>query len=443
MVGLGGLSIDSLLRSRQALASPSGDPSFGRARSCIVLFLMGGPPQHETFDGKPDAPIEVRGDVGLISSSLTGYPVGELMPRTARWMHRLTVLRAMATDDNAHSSSGYYMLTGRPHAPKNFENARAGFPNDWPSFAAMLRAVRSDRDGIPASVVLPDNIWNDGNITWPGQDGGRLGRWSDPWLIRAPAEADSFRVPGLTLPAEMLEGRLQDRIALRDFMNTQRGLFEHSESTSSFDTWSQQAAELLKSSKVEQAFRLDRESQSVRDRYGSGRFGQSTLLARRLVEAGVSLVQVNWTRIDGKLNGGGWDTHNSHTQSLRTILMEPMDQAYTALLEDLDQRGLLDETVVLLMGEFGRSPRFNAMGGRDHWGHVFSMALAGAGLKSGYVHGTSDRIGAYPVEGRVSPEDLLATLFHLLGHSPETGLRDTQGRPFAMTEGKVVRAILA
>jgi hypothetical protein len=443
MLGMGGLSLASLWQSRQSAAASVADPTFGRAKSCIVLFLLGGPPQHETFDLKPDAPPEVRGEIKPIASTLPGYSVGELMPRTARLMDRLTVLRAMATDDNAHSSSGYYMLTGRPHAPKNFENARKGFPNDWPSFGAMVRALRPDRGGIPSSIVLPDNIWNDGNIAWPGQEAGRLGRWADPWLIRAETESPGFHVPGLKLPAELVGDRLADRLALRDLMNSQLGSLEQPAATGSMDTWNQQALSLLRSSRVERAFHLDREPEGVRDRYGRSRFGQSTLMARRLVEAGVSLVQVNWTRIDGKVNSGGWDTHQKHTEALRTVLMDPMDQSFTALIEDLDQRGMLDETLVVLAGEFGRAPRFNAMGGRDHWGHVFSIALAGAGLKRGYVHGSSDRIGAYPVEGRVSPEDLIATMFHLLGHAPNASLTDTQGRPFALTEGEVVRSILA
>jgi hypothetical protein len=440
---LGGLSLPALLKSSAARGSNVSDPTFGRAKNCIVLFLLGGPPQHETFDPKPGAPSEIRGEIKPIATSLPGYGVGELMPRTARWMDRLTVLRAMATDDNTHSSSGYYMLTGRPHAPKNLENARAGFPNDWPSFNAMMRSIRPDANGIPSSIVLPDNIWNDGNIAWPGQDAGRLGRWSDPWLIRASIESPGFHVPGLSLPAELAGDRLNDRLALRQALDAQHAPLEQKAATGSFDTWSEQALALLRSSKVEAAFHLDREPEAIRDRYGRGRFGQSTLMARRLIEAGVSLVQVNWTRIDGKVNSGGWDTHQKHTEALRTVLMDPMDQAFTALLDDLEQRGMLDETVVLWTGEFGRSPRFNALGGRDHWGHVFSVALAGAGLKRGYIHGASDKIGAYPIEGRVRPEDLMATLFHLLGYSPEQSLTDTQGRPFPICEGEVVRSILA
>jgi hypothetical protein len=261
-------------------------------------------------------------------------------------------------------------------------------------------------------------------------------------MIHALTESPTFSVPGLTLPDHLMDGQVNDRLALRDLLNAQFGSIDSKGAVGTFDQWSQQAVSLLRSSQVERAFRLDRETEAVRDRYGRGRFGQSTLLARRLVEAGVSLVQVNWTRIDGQLNGGGWDTHNSHTKALKTVLMEPMDQAFTALLEDLDQRGMLDETLVILTGEFGRTPRFNAMAGRDHWGHVFSIALAGGGLRPGYVHGASDKIGAYSVEGRVRPEDLLATVFHLLGHRPETGLVDTQGRPFALSEGEVIRPLL-
>jgi uncharacterized protein (DUF1501 family) len=201
--------------------------------------------------------------------------------------------------------------------------------------------------------------------------------------------------------------------------------------------------DLLGSPAARQAFDLEREPASVRDRYGRSRFAQSVLLARRLVEAGVSLVQINWTRIKDQPNQGGWDTHAKNNESLKTLLMPIMDRVYSALLEDLEARGLLDETLVVWFGEFGRTPRFNGAGGRDHWGHVFSLALAGGGIRGGVVHGVSDKNAAYAVDGRVDPADLIATVFHCLGYRPETEVRDALGRPIPISRGRVIDAIVA
>src|SRR5262249_35588238 len=205
----------------------------------------------------------------------------------------------------------------------------------------------------------------------------------------------------------------------------------------------QQAFDLLRSHKARKAFDLNQEPAPLRDRYGRTRFGQSVLLARRLVEAGVSLVQVNWTRTaEDKKENPGWDTHTKNAERLRTALMPPMDQAYSALLQDLAERGMLEQTLVIWMGEFGRTPKINRSGGRDHWGHVFSLALSGGGVRGGQVQGASDRIGAQPKEGRVQPQDLTATIFHCLGIDPQTEIRDPLGRPLHITKGEVMRHIL-
>jgi hypothetical protein len=438
-LGLFGLSLPALLESRQAHAASAGR-TFGKAKACIVLFLLGGPPQHETWDPKPDAPVEIRGDLRPIASSLPGLHVGELMPRVARLAHRLCVLRAVATDDNAHSSSGYWMLTGTPHQPTNAENVRPGAPNDWPCFGAVVRHLRGDRGGLPGAVRLPEHIWNTGMIPWPGQDAGFLGRGADPWLLFCDPSQPGFRVPGLDLPAEVPPLRFSARASLLDQVNRHLDAADRGGVARAYDGQERQAFDLLRSAKARQAFDLDREAPAVRDRYGMHRFGQSVLLARRLVEAGVSLVQVNWTREKGGSDVNPvWDTHTQNTQRLKTALMPPMDLAYSALLEDLEARGLLDETLVVWMGEFGRSPKLNPAGGRDHWGHVFSVALAGGGVRGGVVHGASDRIGGHPREGRVTPQDLTATLFHCLGLDPETQVRDRLGRPVPISRGEVIR----
>ncbi len=277
-------------------------------------------------------------------------------------------------------------------------------------------------------------------IFWPGQDGGFLGRTADPWLIRCDPSSPDFRIPGLNLSAEVSSQRLDARLSLLEQVN--RGLdgVERSEAMARFDHRSQQAFDLLRAGKARRAFDLDREPAALRDRYGRNRWGQSVLLAHRLVEAGVSLVQVNWTRMPGDTDDSpAWDTHNKNAQRLKNNLMPPMDLAYSALLEDLQTRGLLEETLVVWMGEFGRSPKINGGGGRDHWGRVFSVALAGGGVRGGQVLGSSDKIGGLPREGRVQPQDLTATIFHCLGYSPHTEMRDTLGRPLVISRGEVIR----
>jgi hypothetical protein len=452
--GLGamGLNLPELLQARAQAASPENQSSadsvkksvsFGKAKSCICLFMLGGPPQHETWDPKPDAPVEVRGEFGTIETATPGLRVGELMPKTALLTDKIAVLRAMATDDNAHSSSGYWMLTGQPHSPKNQENALPGAPNNWPSMAAVVRHLRGDRSSLPGAIRLPEEIWNTGQILWPGQDAGWLGNHADPWLIHCDPNSAEFKIPAIALPAEISEGRLHNRQALQTLMNQRIDSWQATAPIHRWNGWQTKAMELLRSGAAKDAFAIERESDATRDRYGRNRFGQSVLMARKLVESGVSLVQVNWTRGETDDNvSPAWDTHAKNADRLKNALMPPMDQAYSALLEDLDQRGMLDETLVVWVGEFGRSPKINAAGGRDHWGHVFSAALAGGGVRGGVVHGTSDRQGAYPLDGRLEPQDLTATVYHCLGFAPETELRDRFNRPLAISKGHPIEAIL-
>jgi hypothetical protein len=443
--GLGACGL-SLSQVNRAHATPSVQTatasSFGKAKRCIVLFMLGGPPQHETWDPKPTAAREIRGEFGTIATATPGYRVGELMPLTARLTERIAVLRAMATDDNAHSSSGYWMLTGRPHAPKGLENALPGPPNDWPSMASVVRHLKGDQTSLPGAMRLPEEIWNTGRILWPGQDAGWLGDHADPWLLTCDPNQADFRVPDIGLPEEISADRLSQRQTLRSLLNHQFPV-THSKPIQRWTSWQSKAIDLLQSNDTKTTFALDQEPAALRDRYGRNRFGQSVLLARRLVESGVSLVQVNWTRwADDEDVAPAWDTHAKHSQRLKNALMPPMDQAYSALLEDLEQRGMLSDTLVVWMGEFGRSPKFNAAGGRDHWGHVFSVALAGGGVRGGIQYGRSDQQGGFPLDGRVEPQDLAATVYHCLGFAPETLIHDPFGRPLAISTGKPIQAIL-
>lgn len=441
-LGAAGLCLADLLR-QPAAAHPA--PAPGKARSCIVLFLMGGPPQHSTWDPKPDAPAEVRGEFAPISTSVPGLFVSELLPRTAGLAEHLCLLRAMHTGDNAHSSSGYYMFTGVPHQPMNFENANPGPPNNWPHFASVVRHLDTNSRSIPAAIRLPHHIWNTDGSVWPGQDAGFLGRTNDPWLFRCDPASPDFRIPEFTLPEQMTPDRVEQRrslLATFDQLGSARD--RHSRLWDQYDGATRQAFDLLTSPTSRAALQLDAEPTEVRDRYGRSEFGQSVLLARRLVEAGVRLVQVNWFRSpDEPSDAPCWDSHTNEARRLKTVLVPPFDQAFSALLEDLIQRQLLDETLVLVVSEFGRSPKINALAGRDHWGSVFSVALAGGGIQGGGAYGASDRLGGLPLSNQVDPPDLLATLFDRLGISPATELHDPLGRPFPIARGKVIEPILA
>ncbi len=435
-----GLSLADLSRASAADLPAAGASSFGRARSCILLFLMGGPPQHSTWDPKPDAPAEVRGDFRPIATAVPGISISELLPRTAQVADKVCILRAVSTGDNAHSSSGYYMLTGRPHQPKNFENANPGAPNDAPSMGAVVRRIGKPGGAVPPAVTLPHRIFNTDGSVWPGQDAGFLGRACDPWLLNARLSGEGSTIQEIALPADIDQIRLGHR---RELLASLQRRLDALPSVGTFDAQERQAFELLGSSQTRRAFRLEDEPAASRERYGDSPFGRGVLLARRLVEAGVRLVQVNWYRgPDEPPANPCWDSHSQESARLRNVLVPPTDRAYSALIEDLHRRGMLEETLVVCMAEFGRSPRLDGNGGRNHWGSVFSVTLAGGGVRGGQVHGSSDRIGGYPSEGLVRPEDLSATIFHCLGYSPESEYHDPLGRPHPISRGDVLHAIL-
>lgn len=441
--GLGalGVSLPQLIQARTAAAGGTGR-AFGKAKSVILFWLTGGPPQHETWDPKPEAPDKIRGEFGAIASKTPGLFVGELMPRTAQLTDRIAVLRAVVSGDNSHSSSGYQMLTGVPHIPLSRENVTAKAPNLYPSLGAIVRTQRPDGGGLPAAVTLPRRIANVGEIVWPGQDAGFLGRQFDPWLLTCDPNDPKFSVPDLSLPEDTSATRFSKRRSLLDQFDTAAQYLGEQRTVRRFSQHTGQALDLLTGNGARRAFAINDEPDSVRDRYGRTKFGQSVLLARRLVEAGVSLVQVNWQRIEGKENNGSWDIHKSFAPCVRDFLMPMMDQTFSALIEDLDQRGMLDETLVAWVGEFGHTPKINARAGRDHWGSCYSCALAGAGIQGGVVHGHSDGHAAYPVSGRVTPGDIAATIFHSMGYEPETIIRDQTERPMPISRGHVIEAVL-
>ncbi len=433
-----GMSLGGLPQLRASTA-----PGSGTAKRCILMFLLGGPPQHSTWDPKPAAPAEVRGEFGPIATNVPGIDVCELFPNMAQQMDKVAILRAVATDDQAHSSSGYYMMTGVPHIPMNRENANPGAPNDWPTMAAVMQHLSSGPRLLPSSVRLPMHIFNTDGSVWPGQDSGWLGHQADPWLFNCKPADPNFDIPQFRLSADVTLGRLEQRRSLLTQLESQLRDTERSLPLMTYSDQQTQAFDLLSSSRARAACDLAQEPAELRARYGDHQFGQSVLLARRLVEADVKFVQVNWFRgPDEPSDAPCWDSHAREANRLKTVLCPPLDQAYSALLADLHDRGMLDDTLVVCMAEFGRSPRINGSAGRDHWGNVFSITMGGGGIRGGVVHGASDEQGGYPKEGKVGPEDVLATIFHALGYEPGTELHDSLGRPFPLTRGEPISAIL-
>jgi hypothetical protein len=425
-----GLTLPGLLKAN---TKPTAKP----AKNCIVLFLLGGPPQHSTWDPKPHLPAEMRCPFGPTATATPGIQIGSLFPQVAKQTDKLCFLRAVSTGDNAHSSSGYAMLTGVPHSPLNAENVTKGAPNDWPTIGGLLRTLRGDSAGLPAAVRLPHHIYNTDQSVWPGQDAGFLGKRADPWLFKCDPASPKFQIPEFTLGAEVPTTRLLDRQNLLSRMEA--GFHAHEEK---YGQNTGQAFNLLTSPQARKAFDLSQEPARLREHYGSHQFGQSCLLARRLIEAGVSLVQVNWYRgADEPPDNPCWDTHVDVANRVKNVLAPTLDQTLSALLIDLEDRGLLDDTLVVTMAEFGRTPKFNARGGREHWGNVFSIAMAGGGVQGGRVVGASDAQGAMPKDGRVTPADVTATILHGLGHAPDTEIHDALNRPVPASRGDVIRGV--
>ena len=441
--GLGLLGGGALLHGSGALAAV--EPINAKAKRCIILFLLGGPAQHSTWDPKPDATEDIRGAFGAIRTAVPGTHICELLPETAKLMDKIALLRAVTTGDHAHSSSGYAMLTGVPHQPMNRENANPGAPNDWPTMGAVVQHLKGQRtNALPAAMRLPMHIFNTDQSIWPGQDSGFLGAKADPWLFRCEPNSPSFHAPEIQLKEDVTLARLDGRKSLLKQLDQRLADVERTGEFNAFSEQKQQALGLLGDRNTVSAFRLGDEPDHVRARYGRNQFGQSVLLGRRLLEAGVTLVQVNWFRGPDEPSAAPcWDSHANETQRLKNVLVPPLDLAYSALMRDLIDRGMLEDTLVICMGEFGRTPKFNRAGGRDHWGHVFSLALAGGGIRGGVVHGSSDNHAAYPISGIVRPQDLTATIFQCLGYPPQTEIHDHLGRPLPISRGTVIREVLA
>ncbi len=428
-LGLAGLTLPRLLAAK---------PQAGKVRSVIQLFMWGGPAQQETFDLKPNAPEGIRSLFRPIDTRTPGIRICEHLPRLAALTDRFAIVRSVTHTGVNHGTSAYHMLTGHIHfAPGTLRHPT---PNDYPSVNSVVnRFGRQPRD-LPATVSLPSVLFDGDGGEVPGQGPGFLGQRNSPFLVNGDPTQPDFSIDSLTLPADVDARRLQERIHLQAALDREGEVLARSSSSDARDAYNQQAFRLLQAPAARKAFHLGAEPEKVRERYGWHPFGQSCLLARRLVEAGVPMVTVFWNapHID---NDNHWDTHKDSVRRLRECLLPPFDLAYSALLEDLSARGLLNETLVTWWGEFGRTPKINKNVGRDHWGFCQSALLAGGGVKGGQVYGSSDSAAAYAAELPVSPDDLAATVLDRLGIPLDTEVQDAQGRPLTMCVGKPVRGL--
>ncbi|MBI3468147.1 MAG: DUF1501 domain-containing protein, partial [Planctomycetes bacterium] len=386
------------------------------------------------------APEEIRGTFRPIATAVPGIQISEHLPRAARLADKFTIVRSMHHNSSNHPSAMYWMMVGSPmarQAPQSVTLSR----EDRPHPGAVLSKVLDTTPAMPPFVMVPEMISPVGPAR-PGQHAGFLGAAFDPYLVSSDPNLPDYSAGALSPSQDVPTPRLSVRRALLARIDREARQLEQSATAGTVDPYYSKAFDLVSSPAAQRAFDITAELNQTRDRYGRHVFGQSVLLARRLVEAGVRLVQVNWVRHDNAKGGQGYDSHRDHLNWAKTELLPPTDAAFVSLLEDLDARGLLDETLVILIGEFGRTPRFNSAGGRDHWPHCFSVVLAGGGIRGGQVLGASDKIGAYPTANPVTPEDLLVTMYHQLGVDPHTLIHDLQGRPYPLVEGHAVSALL-
>jgi Protein of unknown function (DUF1501) len=460
-IGILGLGINDLQALRALGASQT--PLYSKARSVIYIFLSGGLSQLESFDLKPEAPAEIRGEFRPIATKTPGIEICEHLPRLAQRSQLWALVRSLSHGSNDHSAGHHIMLTGRSDLPPGFD-PNGPRPGDWPAMAAVAGALTTPRTNLPPAVVLPETlIHNTGRII-PGQFAGMMGPRRDPWFIEAspfdptgygaypsfdfdhqerkqPPKTKRFQAPSLGMPAGFSRSRLSGRMSLLECVDRQRSALVAQAANEPFERYRQAAISLLTDSKVKHAFDVLDAEPKVLDRYGRHAFGWSLLMARRLVEAGVNLVQVNLG------NNETWDTHGNMFPHLKEKLFPPTDQALSALLDDLHESGLLDSTLIVMAGEFGRTPRISSLPqhyklpGRDHWGKVQTVFLAGGGVVGGRVVGSSDKIGGFPRSDLQTPESLAATIYHALGLPATLAWQDAQNRPHFVYRGEPIASL--
>ncbi|MBI1902039.1 MAG: DUF1501 domain-containing protein [Planctomycetia bacterium] len=462
-IGLLGLGMGHLAPLR-ALGAPDTAKAPGKARCAIYIFLSGGLAQHDSFDMKPEAPDNIRGEFKPIATATAGIQICEHLPLLAARSNLFALVRSLTHPSNDHSAGHHMMLTGRTQLPPGFSPNEAR-PTDWPSIAAVAGSATTARNNLPPAVVLPEKLVHYSGRVIPGQFAGVMGRRHEPWFIEASpfhstsygaypqyqfdhqergnADKRAFQVPDLSLPQGVLEPRFHGRLNLLAHIDEQRRQLERAAERDSFDRYRQGAISLLADPKVRWAFDVTGAPDKDQDRYGRNCFGWSLLMARRLVEVGVNLVQVNLG------NDESWDTHGEAFPHLKDKLFPPTDRAVSALLDDLAESGLLETTLIVMAGEFGRTPKithlpqYYKLPGRDHWGAVQTVFFAGGGVRGGTVVGSSDKIGAYPQSSPHTPEEMAATIYHCLGIPPSAAWRDELDRPHHIYHGDPIRRLFS
>jgi hypothetical protein len=399
----------------------------------------------DTLDMKPDAPDGIRGELKPIATNVPGIQLCELLPRLATVADKFSLVRSMHHTMKSHNPATYYSLTG--HAPPVDDIRLRDTLDLFPAYGSVVNKFSPGRDDMPAFVAYP-HVLRDGSIT-PGQHASFLGKSYDPFFLSKDPNAPNFKLPELSLPANLSLERLENRREVLKLIDRQSELLEYSNIAQGIDASYERAITMLTSPRVKKAFDLTAEPEDVRDQYGRTTYGQGCLLARRLVESGAKFINVYFSESIGGQDTvkGGWDTHGFNNKPMYPVLTKYLipitDRVLPTLLEDLDARGLLDSTLVVWMGEFGRSPRINGMAGRDHWPQCYTALVAGGGTKRGFVYGSSDKSGAYPANNSVRPEDLAATMFYVLGIDPHTEVHDALNRPISIAPGQPIGDLLA
>ena len=433
--GMCGMSLPSFLHLRaSAAATPA--PRI-KARSCIIVYCWGGISHLDSFDLKPNSSTEIRGEFSPIPTVTPGIQISEHLPLLSKQTDKLAIIRSIFHDDSAHGRGMYWNLTG--HKPPRAGNIPP-MRDDWPTLAAMISKLRHPPQGVPSAVRLPYPMVDNGTLQ-AGEYGGWLGPRYDPIVMRTPS-GEPFGGVSRSLGSEVLELGNVDATRVAARKNLLRSLDRAASPQHDFGNhnyYRHIAMEMLLGTAVSNAYDLEREDPRIRESYGNHLGGQSLLLARRLTEAGVPVVQVCCAA--GDLNGGAgdmWDTHGNNFNRLRDRLLPVLDRGLSALLQDLADRGTLDDTLVAVLTDFGRTPRINGGAGRDHYPNVYSVVLAGGGIQGGQIYGSSDGNGAFPKTNACGPPDIHATIFHALGISPTSEIHDRLGRPFPVSDGRVL-----
>ena len=468
-IGLLGLGSNHLFGLRELIASPplgqtTTNVTGGRAKACIFIFLSGGLAQHESFDPKPNAPADVRGEFGVVPTNTPGVLFSEHLPLLAQRSNKFALIRTVTHTSNDHSVGHHIMLTGRTQIPPGFDPNVPG-PKDHPSIAAMIGAVSTPKNNLPPAIVLPERLVHSTGRIIPGQGAGMMGRYREPWFIeaspfhnqsygafpefsfdhqeRGKPDDRTFDAPHLALQAGDDASHTSDRLALLAQLKGQAKHLQSAVERHGLDELRQKVVHMLSDSRVHRALQVTSGDPMHQDRYGRNSFGWSLLMAKQLVELGVPLVQVNLG------NDETWDTHGNAFPHLKEKLLPPTDRALAALLDDMEASGLLDETLVVVASEFGRTPKISHLAqhyklpGRDHWGALQSVLLAGAGIHPGACLGKSDSLGAFPADRPVTPEELAATIYHSLGIPQHATWQDAEGRPHAIFHGSPIEELFS